>query len=107
MAHPPIMTVGQPGGRILPTGAGMGATQEGCAVISFTRAAGMPPISTLEEPMTTLAGPPGTQPGKVQGVVVLVTLAAGMPPIKTFGAPVMIVTGRAGWALGVGTGAGG
>jgi hypothetical protein len=28
LGQPPMMTVGSPGGRILPTGLGMGATQE-------------------------------------------------------------------------------
>jgi len=71
------MTVGHPGGMILPTGLGMGATQAGWAVRSLTLAAGSPPTMTLVDPMTTLAGPPGTHPGKVHGVVVLPTLAAG------------------------------
>jgi len=71
------MTVGHPGGRILPTGEGIGATQAECIVISLTRAAGSPPIITVDDPFTTVPGPPGTQPGKRQGVVVLVTVAAG------------------------------
>jgi len=71
------MTVGQPGGRIFPTGEGIGATQAECRVISLTLAAGSPPIMTVVEPIDTIPGPPGTQPGKVHGVVVLVTVAAG------------------------------
>jgi len=72
-----MITVGQPGGIIFPTGAGIGATQAGCAVKSLTLAAGIPPIMTLLDPMTTVPGPPGTHPGKVHGVVVLPILAAG------------------------------
>ena len=77
LPYPPIITVGQPGGRIFPTGDGMGATQVVCAVMSFTRAAGSPPIRTVAEPIATMPGPAGTQDGKTQGVVVLVTRAAG------------------------------
>ena len=105
--YPPIITVRQPGGRILPTGPGMGATQLAWAVKSFTRAAGNPPIMTVNEPMTTVPGPPGTQPAKVHGVVVLLILAAGWLPINTLKAPVMIVITRLGCGTGVGTGAGG
>ena len=102
-----MITVGHPGGRIFPTGPGIGATQLACAVMSFTLAAGKPPTITVKEPMTTVAGPPGTQAGSVQGVVMLPIRAAGMLPISTLNAPVIIVTGRAGWAEGVGVGAGG
>jgi hypothetical protein len=105
--YPPIITVGHPGGIIFPTGLGMGATQLVCAVMSFTLAAGIPPTRTVAEPITTVAGPPGTQPGSVHGVVVLPIWAAGWLPMSTVNAPVMIVTGRAGWGTGVGTGAGG
>lgn len=63
------MTVGQPGGRILPVGPGMGATQAGCKVMSPTRAAGRPPIITVAEPFPIMPGPPGTQPGSVHGAV--------------------------------------
>ena len=75
--YPPIITVGQPGGIIFPTGLGIGATHAGCAVKSLTLAAGIPPIMTVVEPITTVAGPPGTQAGSVHGVVVLPILAAG------------------------------
>jgi hypothetical protein len=101
------MTVGQPGGRIFPTGLGMGATQLAWAVISLTLAAGNPPMRTDVDPMTTTPGPPGTQPGNTQGDVVLVTLAAGRLPMRTVGIPVMMGRGSAGWGTGVGTGAGG
>ena len=101
------MTVGQPGGKIFPTGLGIGATQVGWLVKSPTRAAGNPPIMTVADPLATMPGPPGTQPGSMQGVVVLVKVAAGCPPISTVGTPLMIVRGRAGWGTGVGVGAGG
>src|SRR4051812_46216634 len=101
------MTVGQPGGMILPTGEGVGATQDACRVMSFTRAAGLPPTSTVNEPSRTLPGPPGTQPGSMQGVVVLPRVAAGMLPTITVKTPSMSVSGSAGCGAGVGTGAGG
>jgi len=75
--YPPIITVGHPGGRIFPVGLGIGATQAAWAVRSLTLAAGRPPIMTFADPITTVPGPPGTQPGSVHGVVVLVTRAAG------------------------------
>jgi len=43
----------------------------------------------------------------VYGAVVLPTLAAGWLPMSTVGAPVIIAKGSAGWAEGVGIGAGG
>jgi hypothetical protein len=81
----PIMTVGQPGGRILPVGPGIGATQEECIVMSPTRAAGSPPIITVVEAIAIMPGPPGTQPGSRHGPVMSVIRAAGMPPIITVG----------------------
>ena len=57
--------------------------------------------------MTTVPGPPGTQPASVHGVVVLVTRAAGWLPMRTVNMPVIMVNGSAGWGTGVGTGAGG
>ena len=102
-----MITVGQPGGKILPTGPGIGATQVGCMVISFTLAAGKPPIITVVEPLTTFPGPPGTQPGNTHGEVVLPTVAAGWLPMSTLNIPVTIGSGRAGCGKGVGTGAGG
>ncbi len=75
--YPPIITVGHPGGMIFPTGPGIGATQLLCAVRSLTLAAGIPPTMTDVEPMTTLAGPPGTQAGSKHGVVILPIWAAG------------------------------
>jgi hypothetical protein len=101
------MTVGQPGGRIVPFGPGMGATQLECMVMSPTLAAGIPPIMTVAEPLITVPGPPGTQPAVMQGPVVLPSRAAGWPPISTLNAPVIIGSGRPGCGTGVGTGAGG
>lgn len=92
---------------MLPTGDGIGATQAACDVMSPTRAAGNEPISTVAEPFATRPGPPGTQPGNMQGAVVLVTVAAGLPPISTVGTPLMIAKGNAGCGTAVGTGAGG
>ena len=102
-----MITVGQPGGRTLPVGLGIGATQAVCVVRSFARAAGMLPIRTVVEPREIMPGPPGTQPGSMQGVVVSVARAAGMLPISTVGSPLMIVSGSAGCGTGVGTGAAG
>src|SRR4051794_24372165 len=102
-----MITVGQPGGRTLPVGIGMTATQVACAVMSPTRAAGRPPINTVIEPSDTMPGPAGTQPASMQGAVVLVTVAAGWPPIRTVGTPLMMASGIGGCGTGVGTGAAG
>ncbi len=64
-------------------------------------------IRTVGAPWVIKPGPPGTHPGKRQGVVVSVIRAAGWFEISTVGAPVMIANGRAGCGTGVGTGAGG
>lgn len=101
------MTVGHPGGRILPVGPGIGAAQLACAVISPTRAAGSPPSRTVADPFATIPGPAGTHGAVVQGVVVLVNVAEGRFPISTVGAPLIMVRGRGGCGTGVGTGAGG
>ncbi len=106
-SNQPIITVGQPGGKIVPFGPGIGATQLECMVMSPTLAAGIPPIMTVKEPMTTFPGPAGTQPAVMHGPVVLPTLAAGCPPIITLKAPMIIGSGRPGCGTGVGTGAGG
>lgn len=79
------MTVGQHGGRTLPTGLGIGATQLACAVMSFALAAGMLPIMTVADPFAIIPGPAGTQLGRLQGTVVSATRAAGEPPINTVG----------------------
>jgi len=91
----------------LPTGPGMGATQDACAVKSLTLAAGIIPINTEVDPMETIPGPAGTHAGKVHGPVVLPIIAAGCPPISTVNIPVRMGSGRAGCADGAGTGAGG
>ena len=83
--QPPISTVGQQGGRILPVGLGIGATQLGCAVMSPSRAAGRPPMMTVVEPMAIMPGPAGTQGTSMQGRVVSVIRAAGREPISTVG----------------------
>ena len=101
------MTVGQPGGKTLPTGLGIGATHTVCVVLSPTRAAGMPPMMTVADPIEIIPGPPGTQPINMQGADMSVTRAAGLPPIKTVGHPLMMASGMAGWGTGVGTGAAG
>ena len=80
------MTVGQPGGRIWPIGAGMGATQVLCNVMSPTRAAGMLWMSTVADPLTIIPGPAGIQAASMHGTVMSVSRAAGMPPISTVGA---------------------
>jgi len=101
------MTVGHPGGRTLPTGLGIGATQEAWAVVSPTRAAGMPPIITVPDPLAIMPGPAGTQLGSEHGADVSVTRAAGLLPIITVDSPLMMASGRAGCGTGVGTGAAG
>jgi hypothetical protein len=103
----PIITVGQQGGRILPTGDGIGATHEACEVMSFARAAGIPPINTVVDPIAIIPGPPGTHDGSEHGAVVSVTRAAGKPPIRTVGCPLIIANGSAGCGAGVATGAAG
>jgi hypothetical protein len=85
----------------------MGATQLMWADMSLTRAAGMLPISTVNEPRAIIPGPPGTQPAGMHGVVVSVARAAGMLPMRTVGSPLTMVKGMGGWGRGVGTGAGG
>lgn len=94
--YPPIMTVGQPGGRTLPVGIGRGATQLACIVMSETRAAGKLPISTVIEPSVMIPGPPGTHPANMQGEVISVERAAGCPPINTVGSPLMMFRGIGG-----------
>lgn len=102
-----MITVGHPGGNTFPVGLGIGATQLVCADMSFTRAAGMFPISTVNDPSAIIPGPPGTQPAGMHGDVVSVARAAGMLPISTVGSPLMIVSGIGGCGRGVGTGAAG
>jgi hypothetical protein len=104
------MTVGQPGGITLPVGEGIsggGTVQAGCDVMSPTRAAGSPPINTVEDPLAISPGPAGTQVGSEQLTVVSLTLAAGLPPINTVASPLVMAKGIAGCGAGVGVGAAG
>ena len=48
-----MLTVGQHGDWMVPVGAGIGATHEEWAVMSPERAAGVPPIITVPEPIAT------------------------------------------------------
>jgi hypothetical protein len=96
-----------PGGIILPTGLGIGAAQAGCADISFTLAAGIICIFTVIDPFDIIPGPPGTQPGNIQGADLHSAVAAGLLPIITVGFPSIITKGKPGWGTGVGTGPGG
>jgi hypothetical protein len=76
--------------------------------MSFTRAAGFPPMSTVAEPNETTPGPPGTQLAKLHGAVWLPMTAAGWPPMSTVASVLSrIGNGIAGWGTGVGTGAAG
>src|SRR5947209_8437721 len=103
-----MMTVGEPGGRILPVGLGIGATHAANDTMSPTRAAGRFPIITVMEPFSTTPGPPGTHGGTRHGWVMLPTTAAGRLLISTVGTVLaMIGNGIGGCGTGVGTGAGG
>ena len=103
-----MMTVGAPGGRILPVGLGMGATHDEKATRSPTRAAGLLPIMTVAEPMATEPGPPGIHGGTMHGPVMLPSVAAGRLPISTVGTQLSrIGNGIGGCGIGVGVGAGG
>ena len=54
-------------------------------------------MSTVGEPIMIIPGPPGTQPGRMQGMVWSPMHAAGKLPIRTVGAPGgMIISGSAG-----------
>ena len=109
MEHqPPIITLGEQGGIILPVGLGIGATQLGQFTMSPNLAAGNLPVNTLDEPTATIPGAPGIQLGRRQGTVWLVTTAAGRELISTVGmVAIMIAMGIGGCGIGVGTGAGG
>src|SRR5262252_1452971 len=103
-----MMTVGEQGGRILPVGLGIGATQDAKLTRSPMRAAGRPPIMTEVEPIAITPGPPGTQGGTRHGPVMLPTTAAGRLLINTVGTVLArIGNGIGGCGTGVGTGAGG
>ena len=105
--YPPIITVTQQGGMMLPVGDGIGATQLACAVMSPARAAGSFPTITVAEPLVISPGPAGTHGISVQGFVISVTRACGILPTITVGCPLMMRSGNAGCGTGVGVGAGG
>ncbi|CAH1653525.1 hypothetical protein CHELA41_20781 [Hyphomicrobiales bacterium] len=90
-----------------PVGAGIGATHAACKVSSPTRAAGNPPMNTVDEAADIIPGPPGKQPAMTQGAVTSPRRAAGRPPIRTLGSPLTNASGMAGCAQGAGTGAAG
>jgi hypothetical protein len=92
-----MITVGEHGGITFPTGAGIGATHEAWAVMSFARAAGRLPIITFVEPWLITPGPAGTHDGSVQGPLMLPTTAAGIELISTVGTVLAtIASGRPG-----------
>ena len=103
-----MMTVGQPGGMILPVGLGIGATHPAHDTMSPTRAAGRPLMITDVLPFATMPGPLGTHGGMVQTLVIDVTVAASRFWILMVGCvALMIGCGIGGCGTGVGTGAGG
>ena len=75
--------------------------------MSLILAEGNIDVFTVMEPFTIIPGPPGTQPGSIQGADLQSAVAAGFPPIMTVGFPSMSASGRPGCGAGVGTGAGG
>ncbi|MFA6045533.1 MAG: hypothetical protein WC718_11155 [Phycisphaerales bacterium] len=103
-----MITVGQQGGKILPVGEGIGATQLVWAVSSPARAAAKLMIFTVAEPLEIIPGPPGTQVGNEHGLDISLMRAAAAPPMVTVAAPGgMMSSGSAGCGAGVGVGAGG
>ena len=92
---------------ILPTGDGMGATHDVCAVMSLIRAAGIIENLTVIEPLATIPGPPGTHPGIIHGIDLHSAVTAGLFAIMTVGLPSIIARGTPGCGDGVGTGPGG
>ena len=91
------MTVELPGGRILPVGEGIGATQLACWVKSPTRAAGSLSTNTVDEPCAMIPGPAGTHEGSKHGFDMSVARAAAILSYFTVGEPGgMIASGRAG-----------
>src|SRR5690606_24164986 len=87
IAQPPIITVGQPGGRI-------GAPQ---ADMSPTRSAGRPWISTVIEPFGNGAGGCGPAGGGIEQVCRSPTTAAGRLPMSTVATPGPVTT--PGWGV--------
>ena len=70
------------------------------SLLSLTAAAGRPTMCTVIAPITIASGAIGH-------THISVIRAAGSPPIKVVAAALTIISGIAGWATGVGTGAGG
>ena len=62
---------------ILPVGLGIGPTHEAHVTMSPARAAGLPLITTVADPIATMPGPAGTQLACMHGTVIEVTVAAG------------------------------
>lgn len=54
---------------MVPVGLGIGPMHELCMLMSPTRAAGIPPIITVAEAFDTIAGPAGTQPAAMHGML--------------------------------------
>lgn len=73
------------GGIILPVGLGIGATHEAHDTMSPWRAAGLPLIITVIEPIATKPGPAGTHGANVHGTVIDVTVAAARLLMFTLG----------------------
>jgi len=93
---------------MLPTGLGIGAIQDGCAVLSPALAAWRELMSTVIDPTAIMPGPAGMHGGVKHGIVMSETRAAGKLPISTVTAQGgAIISGIAGCGTGVGTGAGG
>jgi len=86
----------------------MGPTQVSKSTASPRRAAGIMLVKTELEPLMIVPGLPGTQPGMMQGNVMLPIMAAGSLLIITFVETAgMIWIGIGGCGIGVGVGAGG
>jgi hypothetical protein len=111
LAHslqPPMITVVEQGGIILPVGLGIGATHEVNATRSPIRAAGSVPVNTVAEPFAIMPGPAGTQGISLHGSVIEVTTAAWRWLIITVAQQAtMILCVTQGCGTGVGTGAAG
>jgi len=64
--------------------------------MSLTLAAGIFETMTVMDPFATMPGPPGTQPGNIQGADLHVAVAAGILLIITVGFPSIITRGKPG-----------
>ena len=80
-----MSTSAEHGGIILPVGLGIGATQDAHATMSPWRAADLPLIITVIEPIATRPGPPGTQGANVHGTVMELIVAAARLLMFTLG----------------------